>query len=41
MMDERYMDSAVEALILSSPEPLAGRRIAQLVDGASPSKIAR
>lgn len=41
MMDERYMDSAVEALILSSPEPLAGRRIAQLVEGASPSKIAR
>ena len=41
MMDERYMDSAVEALILSSPEPLAGRRIAQLIDGASPSKIAK
>lgn len=41
MMDEKYMDSAVEALILSSPEPLAGRKIAQLVDGASPSKIAK
>lgn len=41
MMDERYMDSAVEALILSSPEPLAGRRIAQLIDGGSPSKIAK
>jgi len=41
MMDERYMDSAVEALILASPEPLGGSRIARLVEGASPSKIAR
>jgi segregation and condensation protein B len=41
MMEERYMDSAVEALILASPEPLAGRRIAKLVEGANPSKIAR
>ncbi len=41
MMDERYKDSAVEALILASPEPLAGRRIAQLIEGISPSKIAK
>ncbi|MCP4684063.1 MAG: SMC-Scp complex subunit ScpB [bacterium] len=41
MMEERYMDTAVEALILASPEPLAGRRISKLVEGGSPSKIAR
>ncbi len=41
MMHEEYRDSAVEALILASPEPLPGRRIAGLIGDLTASEIAR
>ncbi|MBU0985048.1 MAG: SMC-Scp complex subunit ScpB [candidate division Zixibacteria bacterium] len=41
MMDKGYFDSSIEALVLASPEPLTGRKIAQVLDDATPSKIAK
>jgi segregation and condensation protein B len=41
MMNESYRETTVEALILASPEPLAGGRIARMLNGYSPSKVAQ
>jgi len=41
MMNQEYRDSAVEALILASPDPLPGRRIARLIDEITPSQVAK
>jgi segregation and condensation protein B len=40
MMNEEYRHSAVEALVLSSPDPLPGRKIAQLIEDMTPSDVA-
>jgi segregation and condensation protein B len=39
-MDDTFKHSTVEALILASPEPLAGKKIADLIDDLTPSKVA-
>ncbi len=39
-MDNTFKNSTVEALILASPEPLAAKKIADLMDGLTPSKVA-
>jgi segregation and condensation protein B len=39
-MNKAYTTSTVEALILASPEPLPGRKISQVLDELTPSKIA-
>ncbi|MBD3258121.1 SMC-Scp complex subunit ScpB [candidate division GN15 bacterium] len=40
MMNEQYKHAAIEALILASPDPLPTRRITQLVEDITPSKVA-
>ena len=40
-MEDNFQQSTIEALILASPEPLSARRIADMIDGLSPSKIAQ
>ncbi len=39
-MNKAYTTSTVEALILASPEPLPGRKISQVLEELTPSKIA-
>ncbi len=39
MMNDKYIDSTIEALILASPEPLAARKIAQVVEKVTPSRV--
>jgi segregation and condensation protein B len=41
MMNDNYIDSSIEALILASPEPLPARKIAQVMDEVTPSRVAR
>lgn len=38
-MDNNFKESTIEALILASPDPLPARKIAEMVDGYSPSKV--
>jgi len=40
MMHEEYRESAVEALILASPEPLPGRKICQFIEDLTPAQVA-
>lgn len=40
-MEDNFQQSTIEALILASPEPLPGRKIADMIDGLSPSKISQ
>ncbi|RKX22405.1 MAG: SMC-Scp complex subunit ScpB, partial [Candidatus Zixiibacteriota bacterium] len=41
MMYDGYRESAVEALIIASPEPLPVRKIVQLVNDFTPSQVAK
>lgn len=40
MTRQQFTESKIEALILASPEPLAGRKIAQVLEGVTPSEVA-
>ena len=40
-MDNSFKYSTVEALILASPEPLAGKKIAEMLEEMTPSKVAQ
>lgn len=40
-MEDNFRQSTIEALILASPEPLPARKIADMIDGLSPSKVAQ
>lgn len=40
-MDDSFQQSTIEALILASPEPLPARKIADMIDGLSPSKVSQ
>jgi len=40
-MEQAYINSTVEALILASPEPLPARKIAQVIDDLSPAKVSQ
>ena len=41
MINERYRNSRIEALILASPEPLAARKIAQIIDDVNPTQVGK
>lgn len=41
MMYESYKESTIEALILSSPEPLPGRKIAGMLDECTPGQVSK
>ena len=41
MMENGSKNAIVEALILASPEPLMGRKIADVIDDMSPSKVSQ
>lgn len=41
MIRQQFTESKIEALILASPEPLAGRKIAQVLDGVTPSEVTK
>jgi segregation and condensation protein B len=38
-MDNGFLHSVVEALIIASPEPIPAQRIAQILEGATPAKV--
>ncbi len=38
-MDNNFQESTVEALIMASPEPLAARKIAEMIQELTPSKV--
>jgi segregation and condensation protein B len=40
MMNDTYLDSTIEAMILAAPEPIPGRKIAQVMDKVTPSRVA-
>lgn len=40
-MSDNYIHSKIEALILASPEPLAPRKITQVMEDLTPSQVAR
>ena len=40
-MDNAYLTSTIEALILASPDPLPVRKITQVLDDATPSRVAK
>lgn len=40
-MDENFIISVVEGLILASPEPLPGKKISDLLDKMTPSKVSK
>ncbi len=40
-MDKVFQQSIVEALVLASPEPLPARKIAEMIDGLTPSVVAQ
>lgn len=40
-MENNFKYSAVEALILASPDPLGGKKIADMIDDLTPSKVAQ
>ena len=39
-MDDKYSESIIEALIMASPEPLPGKKIADQIEKLTPSKVA-
>lgn len=40
-MHDNFRQATIEALILASPEPLPARKIAEMLEGFSPSKVAQ
>ncbi len=40
-MQNSFQESTVEALILASPEPLPARKIAEMIDGLTPSQVSQ
>ena len=40
-MENSFNNSTVEALILASPEPLGSKKISDMIDGYTPSKVAK
>ncbi|UCE24868.1 MAG: SMC-Scp complex subunit ScpB [Candidatus Zixiibacteriota bacterium] len=40
-MRSSFQESTVEALILASPEPLPARKIAEMIDGLTPSQVSQ
>lgn len=40
-MDNAYLTSTIEALILASPDPLPVRKITQVLDDATPSRVSK
>lgn len=40
-MDEKFCDSIIEALIMASPEPLPGKKIAEQIDDLTAPKVAK
>ncbi|UCG60711.1 MAG: SMC-Scp complex subunit ScpB [Candidatus Zixiibacteriota bacterium] len=40
-MDNNFRQSIVEALVLASPEPLPARKIAEMIEGMSPSGVSQ
>lgn len=39
MMNDAYINSTIEAIILASPDPIPARKIAQVVNDATPSRV--
>lgn len=40
-MEEKFRNSIVEALIMASPEPLPSKKIAEMLDDFTPSKVSK
>jgi segregation and condensation protein B len=40
-MEEKFRNSIVEALIMASPEPITAKKIAEMLDDLTPSKVSK